>query len=91
MNDWKLPIRDIIEQIGKEPVFIIAKTGVGKTVTVPTKVLLGLCDDLLRSGADLARPFSTGLRGRAANPNLHHDNGRDERRLPGLCRISYDK
>jgi tetratricopeptide (TPR) repeat protein len=57
MNDWKLPIRDIIEQIGKEPVFIIAKTGVGKTVTVPTKVLLGLCDDLLRSGADLARRF----------------------------------
>ena len=57
MNDWKLPIRDIIEQIGQEPVFIIAKTGVGKTVTVPTKVLLGLCDELLRSGADLARRF----------------------------------
>ncbi|MGD0207503.1 MAG: tetratricopeptide repeat protein [Verrucomicrobiota bacterium] len=57
MNDWKLPIRDIIEQIGKEPVFIIAKTGVGKTVTVPTKILLGLCDDLLKAGADLAKRF----------------------------------
>jgi tetratricopeptide (TPR) repeat protein len=57
INDWNLPIRDIIEQVGKEPVFIIAKTGVGKTVTVPTKVLLGLCDDLLRTGADLSQRF----------------------------------
>lgn len=57
MNDWKLPIRDIIEQIGEEPVFIIAKTGVGKTVTVPTKVLLGLCEELVRGGADLSQRF----------------------------------
>lgn len=57
MNDWQLPIREIIEEIGDEPVFIIAKTGVGKTVTVPTKVLLGLCDNLLRGGADLTRRF----------------------------------
>jgi hypothetical protein len=57
MNDWKLPIRDIIEKIGEEPVFIIAKTGVGKTVTVPTKILLGLCDKLLASGADLTKKF----------------------------------
>lgn len=57
MNDWKLPIRDIIELVGDEPVFIIAKTGVGKTVTVPTKVLLALCDDLARGGADLSLRF----------------------------------
>lgn len=57
MRDWNLPIRDIIEQIGDEPVFIIAKTGVGKTVTVPTKVLLALCDNLLREGVDLARRY----------------------------------
>ena len=57
MRDWNLPIRDIIEQIGNEPVFIIAKTGVGKTVTVPTKVLLALCDNLLREGVDLAHRY----------------------------------
>ncbi len=57
MNDWNLPIKDIIEEIGDETVFIIAKTGVGKTVTVPTKVLLGLCDDLLKRNFDLARKF----------------------------------
>lgn len=57
INDWNLPIKDIIEQIGDEPVFIIAKTGVGKTVTVPTKVLLGLCDDLLKKNRNLARKF----------------------------------
>ena len=57
MNGWNLPIRDIIEQIGDEPVFIIAKTGVGKTVTVPTKVLLGLCDNLQREGANLAQRY----------------------------------
>lgn len=57
INDWNLPIKDIIEEIGDEPVFIIAKTGVGKTVTVPTKVLLGLCDDLLRRNRNLARKF----------------------------------
>lgn len=57
INDWNLPIKDIIEEIGNEPVFIIAKTGVGKTVTVPTKVLLGLCDDLLRRNRDFARKF----------------------------------
>jgi tetratricopeptide (TPR) repeat protein len=57
MTGWNLPIREVIEQIGDEPVFIIAKTGVGKTVTVPTKVLLGLCDNLLNEGADLAQRF----------------------------------
>jgi tetratricopeptide (TPR) repeat protein len=55
MNDWSLPIRDIIEEIGEKPVFIIAKTGVGKTVTVPTKVLLGLCDALQREGQGLSQ------------------------------------
>ena len=57
MNDWKLPIREIIEQIGDEPVFIIAKTGVGKTVTVPTKILLSLCANLTREGVDLTQKF----------------------------------
>lgn len=57
MNDWKLPIREIIEDIGKDPVFIIAKTGVGKTVTVPTKVLLELCDQLIKESVDLSRKF----------------------------------
>jgi len=49
INDWNLPIKAIIDQVGDRPVFIIAKTGVGKTVTVPTKVLLGLIDDLIKS------------------------------------------
>jgi len=57
MNDWNLPIREIIDQIGDEPVFIIAKTGVGKTVTVPTKVLLGLCDVLVKQGADFKHKY----------------------------------
>jgi len=57
MNDWKLPIREIIPNIGKEPVFIIAKTGVGKTVTVPTKVWLELCDKLVAGGEDFKKSF----------------------------------
>ena len=57
MNDWNLPIKEIIEDIGDEPVFIIAKTGVGKTVTVPTKVLLGLCDNLIKQNFNLTREF----------------------------------
>jgi tetratricopeptide (TPR) repeat protein len=57
MKDWNLPISEIIEEIGDDPVFIIAKTGVGKTVTVPTKVLLELCDRLLEEGTDLSREF----------------------------------
>jgi len=33
-----------ITQIGKVPTFLVAKTGVGKTVTVPTKVLIDQCE-----------------------------------------------
>lgn len=50
IKDWNLPIGEIIDQIGESPVFIIAKTGVGKTVTVPTKILLALCDELASTG-----------------------------------------
>jgi len=53
--DWNCR-SGIIEQ-RRRPVFIIAKTGVGKTVTVPTKVLLALCDNLLREGVDLAHRY----------------------------------
>jgi len=52
IRDWNLPIGEIIDQVGDSPVFIIAKTGVGKTVTVPTKILLSLCDQLTREGRD---------------------------------------
>lgn len=55
INDWNLPIKEIIDEIGSDPVFIIAKTGVGKTVTVPTKILLSLCDDLLSRGVNISR------------------------------------
>lgn len=55
IRDWDLPIGEIIEQVGESPVFIIAKTGVGKTVTVPTKILLSLCDGLVRSGNGFLR------------------------------------
>ncbi len=36
-----------IDVIGAQPVFLIAKTGVGKTVTVPTKVLISQCSHFI--------------------------------------------
>lgn len=57
IEGWRLPIKEIINEIGNEPVFIIAKTGVGKTVTVPTKVLLGLCSKLIEKGETINKKF----------------------------------
>lgn len=57
MERWRLPIRDVIKDIGRDSIFIIAKTGVGKTVSVPTKVLLELCDKLIGQGANFLKKF----------------------------------
>ena len=45
-----LPIKDKIDEIGNQPVFIKAETGVGKTVTVPVKVLLELSRNFRPAG-----------------------------------------
>lgn len=71
----KLPIKEVLDQIGEDPVFLLAATGVGKTVTTPMHVFLRLIIKKPQSNKKVSsQVFVVEPRIPIAESEMHHMN-----------------